>query len=254
LTSSSLEALTPESWEPDIGPKLTGAKRRWERQFLRSYNNCFAFNMADLGRLKGPGSTIDLAVDASIFWWPYRYSKMKRALIQARCQDLIGAGLVEKSYGEYASATVMPAKKDVHGNWFERQMCGDCCPINRQTKSDRYAMPIPQEIFDASGHAKVFSTLDLQAIYHQLPIRLQNRQKTAFWGIDPFGKDCLYQWLFLPFGLKNAPAEFQRVMDKILVGLDFVRCNIDDIVVYNDLVEEHKKHLKEVFGRLMRMG
>jgi len=148
--------------------------------------------MVDLGRLKGPGIRIDLAIDAPIFRRPYRYSDMERALIQSRCQDILGAGLVEKSYGEYASAIVMPAKKDMHGNWTDRRMCGDYRPINRQTKSDRYAMPIPEEIFDAIGHAKVFSSLDLRAGYHQLPVRLEDRQKTAFWGIDSFGKDCLY--------------------------------------------------------------
>jgi hypothetical protein len=179
---------------------------------------------------------------------------MERALIQARCQDLLAARLVEKSHGEYASAIVMPAKKDVHGNWSERRMCGDYRPINRQTKSDRYAMPTPEEIFDAIGHAKVFSTLDLRVGYHQLPIKSEDRQKTTFWGIDPFMKDCLYQWKFLPFGLKNAPAEFQRVMDKILAGLHFVRCYIDDIVVYSDTVEEHEQHLKEVFERLVAHG
>jgi len=86
--------------------------------------------MADLGRLKGPGIRIDLAIDAPIFRRPYRYSDMERALIQSRCQDILGAGLVEKSYGEYASATVMPAKKDMHGNYTDRRMCGDYQPIN----------------------------------------------------------------------------------------------------------------------------
>jgi hypothetical protein len=71
-------------------------------------------------------------------------------------------------------------RKDVHGSWSKRQMCGDYRPISRQTKLDCYAMPTPEEIFDAIGHAKVFSTLDLQAGYHQLPIKLQDRQKTAF--------------------------------------------------------------------------
>jgi hypothetical protein len=129
---------------------------------------------------------------------------------------------MEKSYGEYAFAIVMPAKKNGHGNWSERKMCGDYRPINRQTKLDRYAMPTPEEIFDAIGHGKVFITLDLWAGYHQLPIRLEDRQNIAFWGIDPFMKDYFYQWKFFPFGLKNAPAEFQRIVDKILAGINFV--------------------------------
>jgi hypothetical protein len=80
------------------------------------------------------------------------------------------ARLVELSHGEYASATVMLAKKNVHGNYTDRQMCGEYRPINQQTKSDKYAMPTLEEIFDVVGHARVFSALDLRAGYHQLSI------------------------------------------------------------------------------------
>ena len=107
--------------------------------------------------------------------------------------ELWDAGLVELSNGEYASATVMPSKKDIYGNWTEKRMCGDYRPINKHTRFGKYAMPTPEEIFDSIGHAKVFSTLDLRSGYHQLTIRKQDKQKTAFWGIDEFGKDKLYQ-------------------------------------------------------------
>ena len=87
-------------------------------------------------------------------------------------------------------------------------MCGDYRPINRKTNSDLYSMPTPEELFDAVGHARVFSTLDLRSGYHQLPLMVDDRVKTAFWGVDQDGRDQLYHWKFLPFGLKNAPAEF----------------------------------------------
>jgi hypothetical protein len=147
---------------------------------------------------------------------------MERDLIQSRTLDLLEAGLVELSHGEYTSATVMLAKTDVHGNYTNRWMCGDYCPINWQTKFDKYAMPTPEEIFDVVGHARIFSTLDLWARYHQVSIREEDKAKTTFWGVNSHGKDCLYQWKFLPFGLKTAPTEFQPVMDRILAGLDFV--------------------------------
>ena len=221
---------------------------------MRGSKDCFAFSMQELGRLRGPGIRIELDSGTPIFRRPYRYSDMERDLIQSRTHDLIGAGLVEPSYGEYASATVMPAKKDVHGNYTDRRMCGDYRPINRQTRADRYVMPTPEEIFDAVGHAKVFCTLDLRAGYNQLPVHEGDKPKTKFWGIDSHGKDCLYQWRFLPFGLKNAPAEFQRVMDRILRGLPFARAYIDDILVYSDSVAEHELHLQMIFDRLRAHG
>jgi len=168
--------------------------------------------------------------------------------------DLLEVGSMEFSHGEYALAIVMSAKKDVHSNYTDRRMCGDYRPINRQTKFDKYAMPTPKEIFDVVKHARVFSTLNLRARYHQLPIREEDKAKTVFWGVNSHGKDCFYQWKFLPFGLKNALAEFQRVMDRILVRLDFVRCYIDDIVIYSDTVEEHQIHLQIVFERLKAHG
>ncbi len=189
---SSSNVSIEETWEPLMGPKLIGGERRQLTQFLRAYKSCFVFSMKELGALIGPGIRIKLASDTPIFYRPYRYSNMERDLIRSRTLDLLEAGLMELSHGEYASVTVMPTKKDVHGNYTDRRMCGDYHPINRQTKSDKYAMPTPEEIFDVVEHARVFSTLDLRARYHQLPIRKEDKAKTTFWGVNSHGKDCLY--------------------------------------------------------------
>jgi hypothetical protein len=126
--------------------------------------------MKELGALIGPGIRIELASDTPIFHHPYRYSDMERDLIRSWTLDLLEARLVELLHGEYALAIVMPTKKDVHSNYTDRRMCGDYFPINRQTKSDEYAMFTLEEIFDVVGHARVFSTLDLWAGYHHLLI------------------------------------------------------------------------------------
>jgi len=148
--------------------------------------------MKELGALIGLGIQIELASDTPIFYRPYKYNDMERDLIRSRTLDLLEAGLVELSHGEYTSTTVMLAKKDVHGNYTDRRMCGDYCPINRQIKSDKYVMPTPKEIFDVVEHARVFSILDLRAGYHQLPIQEEDKAKTAFWGVNSHSKDCLY--------------------------------------------------------------
>jgi len=86
------------------------------------------------------------------------------------------------------------------------------------------------------GHARVFNTFDLWVRYHQLLIRKEDKAKITFWGVNFHDTDCLCQWKFLPFGLKNTLAEFQCVMDRILAKLDFVQCYINDIVVCSDTV------------------
>jgi len=100
-------------------------------QFLRAYKSCFAFNMKELGALIGPGIRIELANDGPIFHHPYRYCDMERDLIRSQTLDILEVGLVELLHGEYASATIMPTKKDVHSNYTDRRMCGDYRPINR---------------------------------------------------------------------------------------------------------------------------
>ncbi len=111
-------------------------------------------------------------------------------------------------------------------------------------------MPLLEEIFDALNQTKVFNTLDLKSSYHQLPLKEGHKVKATFWGINPCGKNCLYQQQFLPFGFKNALANFQKVMDRVLVGLGFAKCYIDDIIVLSSTSKDHKHHLHEVFKRL----
>jgi hypothetical protein len=144
-----------------------------EQEFLQKNVDCFAFGLHDLGVLKGQEVRITLTDDASIYRKSYKYSDAERKMIQAHTAELVEAGLVELAPPdyEYASATVMPSKEDIYSNWTEKRMCGDYRRINKFTKSDCYAMPTPKENFEAIGHAKVFSTLDLRSGYHQIGLR-----------------------------------------------------------------------------------
>jgi hypothetical protein len=174
---------------------------------------------------------------------PYRFSLSKRDGVKLKWKELLDAKLLELLDGEYACASMMPAKKDVLQNWTEKLMCGDYCPVNRKTKSDRYPMPTPEELFDAVSKARVFSTLDLRSGYHQLPLRFENRVKTTFWRVDDNGRDMFFYWKFLPFGLKNAPAEHQWVMDQVLKELPFFWYYIDNVIIFSDTPKGHVKQL-----------
>jgi hypothetical protein len=153
-----------------------------EQEFFRKNVDCFAFGLHDLGVLKEQEVHINLTDDVPIYYKPYKYSDAERKMIQARTAELMEAGLVElaPSDCEYALVTVMPSKKDIYDNWTKKRMCGDYRRINKFTKSDRYAMPTPKEKFEAIGHTKVFNTLDLRLGYHQIGLRKEDKEKTAF--------------------------------------------------------------------------
>ena len=137
---------------------------RYEHSFARTISVLIlAFKI--LKAIKKP-IYIDLEDNHLIFWRPYRLSVLEKIGVQVRCRELLAARLIEPSNGEYACPTVMPSKKNIFGNWTEKRMCGDYCLINHKTKSDRYFIPIPMELFNAIGFSQVFSTLDLRSGYH----------------------------------------------------------------------------------------
>lgn len=115
------------------------------------------------------------------------------------------------------------------------------------TIGDSYPLPNITDILDQRGHSKYFTTLDLASGFHQIQIHPRDTPKTAF--TVPSGH---YEFTRMPFGLKNAPAFFQRVINTVLAGFKGNRCFIylDDVVVHGDTLETHNFRLKEVFQRL----
>ena len=94
---------------------------------------------------------------------------------------------------------------------------------------DRYPLQGIEDILNQMGWGTIFSKVDLRRGYHQMLLRVEDRVKMTFWGANRI----LWEWLVLPFGLKNAPPYFQRRMDHILRDLRFCRCYIDDIIIWS---------------------
>ena len=153
-------------------------------------------------------------------------------------------GIVRRSDSSWASPLHMVRKSD--GSW---RPCGDFRRLNVQTQPDKYTCPNIGDLTARLSGCTVFSKLDLRKGYHQVPVRNADIKKTAI--ITPFG---LFEFLRMPFGLRNAGQTFQRMMDNVLAGLDYTFVYLDDVLVASPDHEQHAVHLREVLSRLSKHG
>ncbi|KAJ3705006.1 hypothetical protein LUZ61_008711 [Rhynchospora tenuis] len=122
--------------------------------------------------------------------------------------------------------------------------------LNDNTLKDQYSLPGINTILKKVGNSRVFSKFDLKSGFHQVAMDPESVEWTAF--VVPGG---LYEWLVMPFGLKNAPAIFQRKMDDCFRGTeDFIAVYIDDILVFSENEEQHAKHLETMLAICEKWG
>lgn len=112
--------------------------------------------------------------------------------------------------------------------------------LNEVTKTDAHVLPRQDDTMDSLQGAKIFSALGLARGFHQLAIDKKSREKTAF-----VTRRGLFEWKRLPFGLKNGPAAFQRLMQIMLQKLCWKCCllYLDDIIIYSSSFDDHLQHL-----------
>ncbi|KAL7882597.1 hypothetical protein SRHO_G00002550 [Serrasalmus rhombeus] len=172
---------------------------------------------------------------------PKMYQEMRTLLA-----DMLNSGVISESSSPWAAPVVMVRKKD--GNW---RFCVDYRKLNSVTLKDAFPMPRIEETLTTLTQAQWFSTLDLASGYWQVGVHPDDQPKTAF--ATPLG---LFQFRRMPFGLCNAPATFQRLMQHCLRGqvAEFLFVYLDDIIVYSADFSLHLQHLEQVFERLSRYG
>ena len=172
---------------------------------------------------------------------PYQIPYAYREAVREELEEMKKSGVIEPSHGEWSSPIVVVKKKD--GNI---RMCVDFRRLNSVTPADAYPMPRADELIDKIGKAKYITTLDLSKGYWQVPMKEEDKVKTAF--TTPSG---LFQFTVMPFGLSGAPATFQRMMDRLIRGLEnSTGAYIDDIAIFSETWKEHLDHVKQVFLRL----
>ena len=176
----------------------------------------------------------------------YSLSAKETEALREFIDEHLNIGFIRPSRSSHGAPVLFVRKKDG-----SLRLCVDFRGLNRLSKKDRYPLPLISDLLDAPKRARIYSKIDLRHAYHLVRIAEGDEWKTAF--RTRYGS---FEWLVMPFGLSNAPASFQRFMNDVFADLlDInVLVYLDDILIYSDNLEEHRKHVKEVLRRLRKHG
>lgn len=179
----------------------------------------------------------------------YPYPMALKEEIDKQINQLLNDGIIRPSQSPYNSPVwIVPKKSDASGEKKYRMVI-DYRKLNSITIPDRYPIPETNEVLAHLGKNKYFSVIDLKSGFHQIPLHEDDIEKTSF-SVNN-GK---YEFMRLPFGLKNAPSIFQRALDDILrehIG-KICYVYIDDIIVFSEDVERHFQNLETIFETLQQ--
>ncbi len=184
----------------------------------------------------------DIEVDGAtpIKQHPYRTNPEKSTHLQVEVEYMLANDIIEPSSSEWASPCVLVPKPD--GSY---RVCQDFRRVNACSKADSYPIPRIEDCIDRVGQSKFVTKLDLLKGYWQVPLTEKAKEISAF--VTPNG---FYQFKVMPFGLKNAPATFQRLVNSVIADIDGCEAYIDDLVLYADTWEKHMEQLHKLFEKL----
>lgn len=177
----------------------------------------------------------------------FRHPPTMQKQIASQIQKLLDNEIIRPSVSPYSSPVwIVPKKVDATGKRKYRLVI-DYRNLNAKTTEDKYPLPRIDEILDNLGRCTYFSCLDLAQGFHQIPMSEESISKTAF--SVPNGH---FEYIRMPFGLKNGPATFQRMMDEILKSHIYKRCFVymDDVIVFSRSLQDHMQDLKLIFSSL----
>lgn len=184
-------------------------------------------------------------IQAKIYRYPYAHEKE----IKNQIDSMLEQGIIRESNSPYNSPLWIVPKKSDNSGIQKYRIVIDYRKLNDVTIDDKYPIPNIDGILDKLGRAQYFSTLDLAKGFHQIMVSKNDQKLTAF--STPFGH---YEYVRMPFGLKNAPSTFQRLMNSVLRKYINKICVVymDDILIFSTSIEEHVESIRLIFDELTK--
>ena len=222
---------------------MSQADKELVKQLLIEFTGVFSQSDEDLGLTHLTEHVIDTGNAHPVKQAPRRVPLAYTWEDKKALDKLLKQGCIRPSNSPWASPVVFVMKKDG-----SVRPCYDMRRVNELTVKDAFPLPRTEDCLDAVAGAKLFSTLDITSAYNQIPVREQDIPKTAF--VTKYG---LFEHVTMPFGLCNAPATFQRLMEIALNGLQWSTCLIylDDVICFSSgSIVEHADRLRLVPERI----
>ena len=240
ITDTALDEFVSHK-KPELQDAPIDQKTKLDlEQLLEKNKDAFAEDERQIGTTPLITMSIDTGDQPPIAKRPYTLALKHHDWVRAEIDKLLEAGVIRESDSSWSAPIVVVPKSD--GG---KRLCIDYRALNQITRTYIWPMPRIEDILAKLGKAKFFTTLDLRSGYHHIALDKHSIKKTAF--CTPFGK---YEYLKVPFGLAQAPSYFQKLMNKVLNGLNFAFAYLDDIIIFSTTAEEHMRHIQIVIDRL----
>ena len=233
-----------ERWK--VSSDLRPEQRRKLGDLLAEFSDVFAVDASEVQTVQWPATEhiIDTCDQPPIKQHPQRVPYAQRDEISRQTETMLDQNVIEPSNSPWASPVVLVEKKDG-----SVRFCVDYRRLNGATKKDVYPLPRIDDLLEKTAGKQYFTTLDAKSGYWQIPMAEDSKEKTAF-----ATNDGLYQFRVMPFGLCNAPATYQRLMQQAFSDIPFAVEYLDDLNIASSDFDEHLEHLREVLERCRKMN
>ena len=228
LKKRMAETVTPDTFNPPCHELSTTVQNELEL-LLQEYESQFAKDETSIGTTPLTSMTVDTGTSEPVYQKSYPIAMKHYQWVKDEIEKLLAAKVIHTSRSSWSAPIIVVPKGD--GG---KHLVIDYRALNKVTRKFTWPMPKIEDIFSKLNRVTYFTTLDLRAGYHHIPLDKPSMPKTAF--NSPFRK---YEYVKVPFGLAQAPAYFQELMTGILKDFNFAIAYLDNITVFNKTPQEH---------------